>query len=71
MIDTLAGSHGGPRIVMVNGHHRADLSTLEDLPDGVTVSDLSGIGDPTVLPAAPERTDGFLALNRAAVLKCV
>ena len=70
LVDGLAGTHGGPRIVMVNGHHRADLSSLEAVPEGVTVGDLSDIDDPAVLPAVPERTDGFLALNRAASLDC-
>ncbi len=66
LIDELAGSHGGPRIVMVNGQHRTDLSSLDGLPEGLTLTDLSTIDDPAVLPAIPERTDGFLALNRVA-----
>lgn len=70
LVDALAGSHGGPRIVMVNGQHRAELSTLDALPNGVTLGDLSAIDDPALLPAIPERTDGFLALNRAASVDC-
>jgi Fe-S cluster assembly protein SufD len=57
-VDELAGDHGGPRLVSVNGVLRSDLSDLGRLPRGVTLG-----------PAGPhdeEPADGFAALNELA-----
>lgn len=66
----LAGCEG-PRVVFVNGVFRADLSALDDLPEGVTVQPLSQAlhaqPEPLrfVLGTHGEDDDGFVWLNRA------
>lgn len=64
-VDRLAGVHGGPRIVLVNGAYREDLSTESATPTGATLASLAASADPDVLPASGPRTDGFVALNQA------
>jgi Fe-S cluster assembly protein SufD len=62
LVDALAGDHGGPRLVFVNGVFAPELSGIALLPDGVVMTN----------GAAPvprrSRLDGFQALNRVASL---
>lgn len=61
----------GPRMVFVNGVFRADLSRLDDLPDGLRVTPLSRAlaenPEPLrfLLARHAEHEDVFMALNRA------
>lgn len=61
-VDALAGRHGGPRIVLVDGTFVAALSDLAGLPAGVRVDAA------TDRPAQPGRAryDGFQAMNGSA-----
>lgn len=64
LVDELAGDHGGPRIVAVNGALATDLSDLDGLPAGVAVSATPrGVGRDG---ADTDPGDGFVALNELA-----
>jgi Fe-S cluster assembly protein SufD len=70
VVDDLAGDHGGPRLVFVNGFHAPDLSDRDRLPAGLWCGPLADA--PPALAARAmslyddEPVDGFQALNRAA-----
>jgi len=61
----------GPRAVFVNGAFRADLSRLDDLPDGIVLQPLSEVlrhqSEPLrfLLAARADDEDGLTLLNRA------
>jgi len=60
LVGELAGDHGGPRLVCVNGRVRADVSDLHAVPSGVWLGGRGwedGDEDPP---------DGFAALNELA-----
>ena len=65
-VDTLAGDHGGTRLVFVNGAFDQAASRVE-APDGTSIGAFSQLGDAddaassSVLDVA--RLDGFVALN--------
>ena len=63
-IDIMAGDHGGPRLVFVNGAFASGPSHRRDEP-GVDARALSEIGRTTASGPAlePDRLDGFVALN--------
>ena len=67
-IESLAGQHGGPRLVFVNGFYSADLSdpaTSSEVwcgPGGQVPSEQHSLVETA---EAREFTDGFHALNRA------
>lgn len=66
-IDIMAGDHGGPRLVFVNGTFAPGASYRREEP-GVDVRALSQIGR-TAAPGPvlePDRLDGFAALNALA-----
>ena len=69
VVDELAGDHGGPRLVFVNGVFAAALSDLDLAPAGVWLGGAEGLrprrkaGAP---PSQDEPVDGFHALNWAA-----
>ncbi|MCB0978548.1 MAG: Fe-S cluster assembly protein SufD [Acidimicrobiales bacterium] len=63
LIDRLAGSHGGPRLVVVNGVFVPDLS---DLGAGIDGLRLSGPSTQDGSRTQFDPTDGFQALNWAA-----
>jgi Fe-S cluster assembly protein SufD len=69
VVDHLAGEHGGPRLVFVNGFHVPELSECDRLPAGVWCGPLTEL-PPWRAPAHglhdDEFVDGFQALNRAA-----
>jgi len=69
LIDALAGSHGGPRLVFVDGRFSAELSDVEATPGGLWIGDAEALR-PRRAPGAPapqdEPADGFHALNWAA-----
>lgn len=69
LIDALAGSHGGPRLVFVDGRFSAELSDVEATPEGLWIGDAEALR-PRRVPGAPapqdEPADGFHALNWAA-----
>ena len=65
-----AADLGGPRLVLVNGHFRADLSELGGLPRGAIVTDLAraleehrALLEPVL--AADEQWHAFAAVNQA------
>lgn len=65
-VDELAGDHGGPRLVLVNGRPVPELSRLDGLPTGLR---LDGEGTAAEAPPHPDdvvRYDGFQALNELA-----
>ena len=62
VVDDLAGDHGGPRLVFVNGTHVPELSDDRIDVGGVSFGPLTG---PAWVDAA-RLVDGFQALNRAA-----
>lgn len=67
VVDALAGNHGGPRLVFVNGVYDAGLSDHDDLPAGLWC----GLADPVDSRAATTSAesvgiDGFVARNHAA-----
>jgi Fe-S cluster assembly protein SufD len=70
VVDDLAGDHGGPRLVFVNGFHAPELSDCDRLPAGVWCGPLAelppGRGARVDLLHSDELVDGFQALNRAA-----
>lgn len=74
MIDELAGDHGGPRLVFVNGGFVAALSRHGRLPAGIVcraqaASDIDPQGciDPGPIRIVEQsRVDGFQALNQLA-----
>jgi Fe-S cluster assembly protein SufD len=68
LVDELAGDHGGPRVVCVNGALAPDLSDLDRRPAGLW---LGGVDELRVRPrpssaADDQPVDGFHALNWAA-----
>ncbi|MBK5223780.1 MAG: Fe-S cluster assembly protein SufD [Acidimicrobiia bacterium] len=63
-VDDLAGDHGGPRIVFVDGRHAPHLSTSHPLGDGAWCG-ARGDGD-AAEPVEVVRYDGFQALNHLA-----
>ncbi|MEJ7721809.1 MAG: hypothetical protein WKF58_15915 [Ilumatobacteraceae bacterium] len=68
VVDALAGSHDGPRLVFVNGFYEAELSDHHDLPAGLWCG-LAGPHHPPTARAVAQtenvRTvDGLLAHNR-------
>jgi len=66
-VDLLAGGHGGPRLVFVNGMFAPGASHLPDA-SGVTARPLSEV-DRTTAPGPvveTDRLDGFVALNYLA-----
>lgn len=67
-LDELAGDHGGPRLVFVNGVHAPELSDPGPNPAELWCGPLADVPPdrlPTEsFPGADERSDGFLALNR-------
>ncbi|MGE0309015.1 MAG: hypothetical protein AB7Q27_25045, partial [Acidimicrobiia bacterium] len=69
VIDALAGDHGGPRIVFVNGVYDADLSDHDDLPAGLWcgLADLSNsrAAANLALVGIDRAVDGFVARNHA------
>lgn len=69
VVDALAGDHGGPRLVFVNGVYDADLSDHDNVPAGLWcgLADLShGRAAANVALAGIDRAvDGFLARNHA------
>jgi Fe-S cluster assembly protein SufD len=70
VVDALAGEHGGPRIVFVNGVYAPALSDLDRLASGLwcgPIGDLSPAQD-AAIGWRDEATlvDGFEALNRVA-----
>ncbi|MGD9794214.1 MAG: Fe-S cluster assembly protein SufD [Acidimicrobiia bacterium] len=69
VVDALAGSHGGPRLVFVNGVYDADLSDHDDLPAGLWcgLADLahSRAAANVALAGIDRAVDGFLARNHA------
>ncbi len=73
MVDTIAGDHGGPRLVFVDGVYTPHLSAPVRTEPGVwwgTTADLppGRAAQAAALPSPDElaRFDGFEALNRAA-----
>ncbi|WP_421119633.1 Fe-S cluster assembly protein SufD [Aquihabitans daechungensis] len=66
-IDIMAGDHGGPRIVFVNGTFAPGPSSRREEP-GADVRALSEIGRTSAPGPAlePDRLDGFVALNALA-----
>lgn len=68
-IDELAGDHGGPRLVFVNGSFCADISDEPPAGTGLWLGDAEALR-PRRAPGAPapqdEPVDGFHALNWAA-----
>lgn len=70
MVDELAGRHGGPRLVFVNGIAVPTLAGDEDhqLPDGLVIANRDGMRTRSRMPRlAPDQpADGFHALNWAA-----
>ena len=69
VVDALAGDHGGPRLVFVNGVYDADLSDHDDLPAGLWcgLADLSHsrAAANVALAGIDRAIDGFLARNHA------
>ena len=63
-IDALAGDHGGPRLVLVNGTY-APTGSRHGQDPGVRIGTFSALTrDPAAGPALePARLDGFVALN--------
>jgi Fe-S cluster assembly protein SufD len=70
VLDHLAGEHGGPRLVFVNGHHVPELSECDRLPAGVWCGPLAELPPGRTAPPHvmhdDDFADGFHALNRAA-----
>jgi Fe-S cluster assembly protein SufD len=70
VVDHLAGEHGGPRLVFVNGFHVPELSECDRLPAGVWCGALADLPPGRAAPADvvhdDEFVDGFHALNLAA-----
>ena len=64
-VDRLAGDHGGPRLVFVNGRHDPGLSDISDVPTGVSWRVSRG-ADRLIASARNGAADGFLIRNRAA-----
>lgn len=69
LVDELAGRHGGPRLVFVNGVFDPALSELIVGSAGLWVGDAEGLRArrrPGVAPPSEQPVDGFHALNWAA-----
>lgn len=69
-LDALAGDRFGPRLVFVNGHFRADLSDLLDLPGGLWCGRIGSDHAATTQPAAAHDiwpSDGLLPASAADV----
>lgn len=65
-IDGLAGSHGGPRLVFVDGTFVDELSDLGRSGGGASCTVRTATADEHVGLLLPERYDGFQALNDLA-----
>jgi Fe-S cluster assembly protein SufD len=68
-VRAVAGDHGGPRLVFVNGDFAPALSDLGELPSGVWAGGAEGLRPrrpPGMTPTEDEPSDGFHALNWAA-----
>ncbi len=69
VVDELAGGHGGPRLVFINGVFSADLSDVAAQVEGLWLGGADALR-PRRAPGAPapqdEPVDGFHALNWAA-----
>lgn len=69
LIDELAGQHGGPRLVFINGVYDPALSDLMVEGAGLWVGDAEGLRSrrrPGAAAPSDEPVDGFHALNWAA-----
>ena len=69
VVDELAGDHGGPRLVFVNGVLASDISDLDRSPAGVWMGGADGLRGrrkPGLPAPQDEPVDGFHALNWAA-----
>lgn len=70
VVDDLAGDHGGPRLVFVNGFYAPALSDHDRRPAGLWCGPLAAVPPALAARAASlyddEPVDGFQALNRAA-----
>lgn len=66
VVDALAGKHGGPRLVFVNGVYAAGLSDHDDLPAGLWCGPADPVDSRAATPEAPIGIDGFVARNHAA-----
>lgn len=67
LVDELAGVHGGPRLVLVNGRPDLALSDEGALPAGIwwSAGHLHGLSDARAHVVDDDPVDGFEALNRA------
>lgn len=73
-VDALAGDHGGPRLVFVNGYFAANLSDTGPTPSGVSIGNRPSRLEAVVAATIPapadvadrSRFDGFQAINLAA-----
>lgn len=69
VVDALAGDHGGPRLVFVNGEYAAELTDRSLLAPGLWCGRLADVApefEADRLAAIDVVGDGFQALNRAA-----
>jgi Fe-S cluster assembly protein SufD len=70
VVDDLAGHHGGPRLVFVNGIYAPELSDRDRLPAGLWCGPIADLPPARAALAGSssddELVDGFQALNRAA-----
>lgn len=71
-IDGLAGDLGGTRLVFINGHFAAQLSSLTDLPGGARANSLASallenatLLEPILADHLPAPRHAFIALNAA------
>lgn len=70
VVDDLAGLHGGPRLVFVNGVFASEISDCDLLPDGLWCGPVAALPHARAVRAGwsgdDDLVDGFQALNRAA-----
>ncbi|MGQ0434344.1 MAG: Fe-S cluster assembly protein SufD [Microthrixaceae bacterium] len=69
LVDVLAGQHGGPRLVFINGVYDPTLSDLIVGATGLWIGDAEGLRArrrPSAAAPSDEPVDGFHALNWAA-----
>ena len=70
-LDNIAGDYGGPRLVFLNGHFAAQLSSLAAAPKGTEIGSFGSalLGDDALAAlfdrSALRQHDGFNALNSA------
>ena len=71
-IDALAADLGGARLVFVNGHFAPELSSVAELPEGATVTNLASMlgheaerVEPLLSRPLGQHHDAFTALNAA------